>query len=298
MFSRVIQAIAVLTDKAAYAQKPIAPVLQKTSMPHHGINVGHSQHQADRKFKRPCLLGACLVRFALVRGMGLMLGPGWPPPPWTPPDPRPGTRPNAHPALQSRASRVACPGAAVAWHRPQVRHAPPRPPGPLAGAQSPAPSNSKQVGLRRRCSRTKRQLALVSTRRGLLQVRKNSGDDLRLLDAGDDLEPAATADAALDLDTKDSLEPPCPVHGHVFGRQPPGRIGSWSCLRSTDAPVRGRHGSAQFAVRGEYTVIPGQVHLRRRHQRGKAGHEIQRLDHDVRGAVALRGLERVAHMAR
>jgi hypothetical protein len=63
-------------------------------------------------------------------------------------------------------------------------------------------------------------------------------------------------------------------------------------------PLRGRHGSAQLAMRGEYTVVSRQVHPRRRHQRGQPCHEIQRLDHDVRGAVPVWGLERVAHMAR
>src|SRR5690606_32995383 len=81
----------------------------------------------------------------------------------------------------------------------------------------PSPSNSKQARLPRRCPRAKRQFALVLIRRGLLQVREDFGNDLRLLDAGDDLEPAAAAGAALDLDTKDPLEPPCPVHGHVLG---------------------------------------------------------------------------------
>jgi hypothetical protein len=62
--------------------------------------------------------------------------------------------------------------------------------------------------------------------------------------------------------------------------------------------MRRCHRRAQLAMRGEYTVVSRQVHPRRRHQRRQPCHEIQRLDHDVRGAVPVRGLERVAHMAR
>jgi hypothetical protein len=39
------------------------------------------------------------------------------------------------------------------------------------------------------------------------------------------------------------------------------------------------------------------VHARPRHPLGEARDEIQRLEHDVRGAVAIRGLQLVAHLA-
>jgi hypothetical protein len=53
---------------------------------------------------------------------------------------------------------------------------------------------------------------------------------------------------------------------------------------------------AQLAVRGEHAVVARQVHPRRWNQCRQPRHEIQRLDHDMRGAVAVRGLEWVAHV--
>jgi hypothetical protein len=46
---------------------------------------------------------------------------------------------------------------------------------------------SNQTGLRRRRSGAERQLGLAVIRRRALQVRQNLRDDLRLLDAGNDL---------------------------------------------------------------------------------------------------------------
>jgi len=40
------------------------------------------------------------------------------------------------------------------------------------------------------------------------------------------------------------------------------------------------------------------MHARRRHQRGQPRHQVQRFQHDVRGAIPVRRLERVAHLAR
>ena len=44
--------------------------------------------------------------------------------------------------------------------------------------------------------------------------------------------------------------------------------------------------------------IPRQVHPRRRHQRRKPRHQVQRLEHEVRRAVPVRRLEGVPHLAR
>ena len=43
----------------------------------------------------------------------------------------------------------------------------------------------------------------------------------------------------------------------------------------------------------EHLVVAGQVHPRWRHQHRQACHQIQRFQHDVRRAVAVRGLERM-----
>ena len=48
------------------------------------------------------------------------------------------------------------------------------------------------------------------------------------------------------------------------------------------------------AVRGEYAVESSKVDPRLRHQRDKPGDEVQRLENDVRGAIAVRRFELVA----
>src|SRR5690606_5920409 len=55
----------------------------------------------------------------------------------------------------------------------------------------------QQAHLPRRRPRAERQLRLVVLRSGLLQVRKDLGNNRRLLDAGDDLQLAATAGTSL-----------------------------------------------------------------------------------------------------
>src|SRR5271169_1066406 len=54
-------------------------------------------------------------------------------------------------------------------------------------------SSSQQAGLQRRPARPKRQLALILLRRSALQVRQDLRNELRLLDAGDDLQLPAAA---------------------------------------------------------------------------------------------------------
>ncbi len=51
------------------------------------------------------------------------------------------------------------------------------------------------------------------------------------------------------------------------------------------------------AVGGEHTMESRQVDSRFRHQGDKPGDEIQRLEDDMRGAIAVRGLEFVAQLA-
>ena len=68
--------------------------------------------------------------------------------------------------------------------------------------------------------------------------------------------------------------------------------------RRTPAPLRRRHLRPILTVRRKHAVIPRQVHPRLRHQRREARHQIQRLQHNVRGAIPIRRLERVAHLAR
>ncbi len=53
---------------------------------------------------------------------------------------------------------------------------------------------------------------------------------------------------------------------------------------------------SQYGVWGEYPMIPRQVHSRRRHQCRESADEIHRLQHDVRGAVAIRSLQPIPHV--
>ncbi len=61
--------------------------------------------------------------------------------------------------------------------------------------------------------------------------------------------------------------------------------------------MRRRNRRTQLAVRREHPVESSQMHPWRRHQRGKPRQQIQRFQHDVRSAVSVRSLERVAHLA-
>src|SRR5271167_4355955 len=97
-------------------------------------------------------------------------------------------------------------------------------------------SCSQQHGLYRRPARPERQLALILLRRSALQVRQDLRNQLRLLDAGDDLQLPAAARAALDLDTEHSLQPSCPAHRHMPGRRRLDRISPRHRRRRCTAP--------------------------------------------------------------
>jgi hypothetical protein len=94
--------------------------------------------------------------------------------------------------------------------RPQTAHAAARsirdkrtPTGSLTRQRNRDSSScSQQPGLYRRPPRPERQLALILLRRCTLQVRQYLRNELRLLDAGDDLQLATAARAALDLYTE------------------------------------------------------------------------------------------------
>ena len=102
----------------------------------------------------------------------------------------------------------------------------------------------------------------------------------------------------IEVDAKDALQALRPAHRHVAR--------GFRLVRVTDligslplaphTPMRRRHRSAQLAVRGEHSMKSCQVHARWRHQCGKARHQVQRVEHDVRGAVPVWGLELVAHL--
>lgn len=59
---------------------------------------------------------------------------------------------------------------------------------------------------------------------------------------------------------------------------------------------RRRHRPARRHMRGKHFVKARQMHPRRRHQRRRPGDEAHGLAHDVRVAVAVRGLQAITHL--
>src|ERR1700678_1078178 len=209
-----------------------------------------STRAADRKFKPPS--GPSLPTTP-VRLTGLMLSPSlgaawfaWQigPPVGFCAEPRP---------LPGR--QISVP------RRPQTAHAAARsirdkraPTGSLTRQRNRDSSScSQQPGLYRWPPRPERQLALILLRRCTLQVRQYLRNELRLLDAGDDLQLATAARAALDLYTEHSLQPSCPAHRHMPGRRRLDRISPrHRRRRCTTAPLRRRHRRPIIAVRGKH----------------------------------------------
>jgi len=93
-----------------------------------------------------------------------------------------------------------------------------------------------------------------------------------------------------------TLQAPCPAHRHVPRRRRSPRIRGRR-LRSPHVPVCRLHRRAQCAARGEHAVEARLMHARRRNQRSQARHQIQRFQHDVRRAIEVGRLQRVAHVA-
>lgn len=54
-----------------------------------------------------------------------------------------------------------------------------------------------------------------------------------------------------------------------------------------------RHWCTQPLVRREHAVVARELDVRRRHQCCQPAHKVQRLEHDLRGAVTVRGLQAV-----
>ena len=124
------------------------------------------------------------------------------------------------------------------------------------------------------------------------KVLENPLNDRRLLDAGNDAQPTAALPAGLDVDGEYALEalgpghPPLPFGDRCFG----------TCSDGGTAGGPGYDLSPVWARRCEHPVVPGQVGAGLRHQRGEAGNKVFRLEHHVRGTVAIRRLQRVAHV--
>ena len=117
----------------------------------------------------------------------------------------------------------------------------------------------------------------------------------RILDAGDDFDGTPALTAGFDVDVEHPFEALCPSHGCMaFGRC----LLRTGCLRLVaPAPPGRRHLGAVGAVGGKHAVVAGEIDSRPRHQGGQAGDEVQRLEDNVGGAVAIRCLQLVADVA-
>ena len=67
-------------------------------------------------------------------------------------------------------------------------------------------------------------------------------------------------------------------------------------LASSAAPCRGDLGTPMM-IRRQHAVVAGEVDARARYQSGQAGDKVDGCEHDLRGAVAIRRLERVDDFA-
>ena len=127
------------------------------------------------------------------------------------------------------------------------------------------------------------------------------GQDLlnhhRVFDAGGDLDAAAAGLAALDVDIEYALEALSPSHRYpAFSRRLLlALIGGFGFV--APAAPRRRHPRTMGAVRCEHPVESDQIDPGLRHQGGQPGDEVQRLKDDVCGAIAVRRLELITHVA-
>ena len=121
---------------------------------------------------------------------------------------------------------------------------------------------------------------------------KNPLDDGRLLNAGDDAKSTAAARAEVDLNGKHALEALSLGHGPagiLIGgcRGCSGMIGRWP----------GNHLGPQGAVGREHAVISGQMGFWLGHQGDQPGDKVHRFEDDVRGAIGIGSLKRIADVS-
>jgi hypothetical protein len=117
----------------------------------------------------------------------------------------------------------------------------------------------------------------------------------RVFDAGNDLHGPAAGRTGLNVDAKDAFQALRPGHGGPALSRRWWFIG-YPGLVALAPFGRGDQG-AMFTVRRKHAVESCQVHSGLGHQGGEPGHEIQRLEDDVRGAITVRCLELVTDVA-
>ncbi len=132
-----------------------------------------------------------------------------------------------------------------------------------------------------------------------LHILQNLGGDGRVLNAGDDLDGAAATLTDGHIDFKNTCQSLGPGHGEVARERcllPLARCLSWprTGLPRTAAAFPRHDLRTQLMVGSKTAVKARQVDARAGDQGGQSRQEIQRFENDVGGAVAVRGLERVA----
>ena len=128
--------------------------------------------------------------------------------------------------------------------------------------------------------------------RSSVEVLKDLFDHGRIFNARDHLDRTAAVLAGLDIDVEHPFQPLCPCHRDVA--RGCGLVGG---LRLAPAAPGRRHWLTSSVVRRKDPVVTREVDPWRRHQCGQPGHEVQGLEHHVRGAVTVRGLETVANIS-
>ncbi len=125
-----------------------------------------------------------------------------------------------------------------------------------------------------------------------------------ILDGGDDPHPRAAALALFNVDCEHPLQALRPAHPHRWDRAAPLALGASLPALACFIPVipgfipGARHDLCAPAMVGsEDTVKACEVHPGSGCQGGQAGEKIQRLEHDMRGAIPVRGLQRIADVA-
>lgn len=124
---------------------------------------------------------------------------------------------------------------------------------------------------------------------------ENLVNDSLVLDTGDRLGFTATLWAHRYVDIEHPFQALCPGHGLValFG------CSVYDFSTGAALSAFGRcHFNTVVAVGGKYAVEPCQVHSRLRRQRRQLSDEIQRIEDDVRGPVAVGRFELISDIAR
>jgi len=143
---------------------------------------------------------------------------------------------------------------------------------------------------------TLRQADGFDNRRFTAQVCQYLLDHHWVFDSSDDFHAAAADAARFDVDIEHPLQALRPAHRCMACNRR--CVFSSGCLRlMTSAPPRWRHPRAMLTVGCEHAVIARQIHPRFRHQRRQPRDEVQGLENDMGGAVTIRGLQLIAHLA-